>query len=235
MYEVSTVLRASSVQAVRHRRIILSMGPFDHSSTLTSLHSPFFARFKGYVQFIQLNCQTKLLNHNWPCALIERCADLRTLAIIGCGYIIQLDRIVNSVRGTLQKMTLKGFFMFPSYTLYTMNFPNLRILTFDSIQNVLSEDLTTFLATNPNITEINLRKMEFDVTVPFHIIDMLTTMHSLQRLQFSTNHVIDSSVFESRGFISLFFRLQTNVTVILKSLDTEYILSPTNIHKNGLL
>lgn len=34
MYDVSTALRASTVQTVRLRRIIVSMGPFDHSNTL---------------------------------------------------------------------------------------------------------------------------------------------------------------------------------------------------------
>lgn len=307
VYDVNVALRAASIQSAMRRRVKLNMGPFDHSETMTYFHSPFFEKFAPYVQFLELTSTSKMLNNDWPCPLIERCINLRTVAINGNGYIMQPDRIITAVRGTVQNLKLKGFFMFPSFVLYTTHMPNLRILILDSIQNILNEDLTLFLTTNPNIIEISLRNMEFDVmalnflthtkkihlatminfhdfdfaslaalpdlvdfkitglkgitrnqiiqfgqlnnlenleiavfvteplavTVPSQIIEMISSMVELKRFVFSTNVSIESSIIESYEFISSYFRILNDITVIFKTHGAHYVFTSNKISKNG--
>lgn len=108
---------AYQIYTARLRRAELSIGAFDHDKTMTYLYGPYFNRFGRYIQSLQLNCLTKLLDNNWSIRCIERCIDLKTLAIIGNGYIIQLNAIFASVNLTLQNLTLKDFLSIDRYLL----------------------------------------------------------------------------------------------------------------------
>lgn len=159
---------------------------------MTYLYGPYFDRFGQYIQSLQLECLSKFLDNNWSARYIERCVNLRTLAVIGNGFIIQLNAIFTSCNFTLQKLTLQGFFMFPSFDIFRVAFPQLRSLTVNSVDNISSEDLTAFLQTNPNVTEIVLRKMTIDETsVPF--MTRVTKLHFMLMKNFNAFN-IDSLV-----------------------------------------
>lgn len=68
-----------------------------------------------------------------------------------------------------------------------------------------------------------------------NVLDLISTLVNLNRLTFIVNVEIDYSILESRRFILLFFQKQTNVSVMFKDRNTEYIFAPTEIQKNGLI
>lgn len=66
--------------------------------------------------------------------------------------------------------------MFPSINIFRVTFAMLRSLTLDSVQNISSYDLSTFLRANPNVVEIFLRRMVIDETsLPF--MTRMTKIH----------------------------------------------------------
>lgn len=71
------------------------------------------------------------------------------------------------------------------------------------------------------------------VTVPSQIIEMISSMVELKRFVFSTNVSIESSIIESYEFISSYFRILNDITVIFKSLGAHYVFTSNKISKNG--